>query len=127
MGLSSANAKITNAHDFWTKEFSYEPANADKGDDFWYAKPLRIQAPSDEKLKPQIMWVHLHSTGYSGVFNQYVEINCKEPIKSHIMIGADENMSLKDSMAIDWDPWNDDYKYRIDRNVVGELFSFYCK
>ena len=129
VSLSSANAKINNGNDFF-KNQQVEVFNQPLGDGVksttWYAKPLRIQLPENNALKPEVMWLQVYSTGYTGAFNQYVEINCKEPVKFHIMTADGDKISFKTSMAYPDDPWDDNFINHIDRDAVGGIFSYYC-
>lgn len=62
-------------------------------------------------------------------FNQYVEIDCKEPIKSYVRTAEGEKIIFKDSMAL---PNNREkthdtiYPFRMDRGAVEGIFSYYC-
>lgn len=132
MAFSPANAKINNGNDFLNKqnvELYYDPLGDGVRGTTWSANPLRIQSPNNQSLKPEVMWIHLHSEGYYGLFNQYVEINCKEPVKSHIMTADGEKISLKKSMSYPDTPestYDTTYPDRIDRAVVESIFSYYC-
>lgn len=75
VSLGSVNAKINNANDFFADqnvEVYDQPAGDGVRSTSWYAKPLRIQAPENESLKPKVMWLHVYSEGFTGNFNQYV-------------------------------------------------------
>ena len=127
--LGSANAKINNGNDFFKNqqvEVFEQPVGDGVRSPTGDAKPLRIQLPENNALKPEVMWLQVYSDGYTGVFNQYVEINCKEPVKSHIMTADGDKISLKKSMAYPDDPWDKNFTDRIDRDAVGGIFSYYC-
>ena len=122
--LGSANAKFNNGNDFFKNqqvEVFEQPVGDGVRSTTWYAKPLRIQLPENNALKPEVMWLQVYSDGYTGVFNQYVEINCKEPVKSHIMTADGDKISLKKSMAYPDDPWDKNFTDRIDRDAVGGI------
>ena len=130
--LGHANARIHNANDFYSEqnvELYFEPLGDGYRGTTWFAKPLRIDAPKDSSLKPEIMWLHLYSEGYYGFFNQYVIVNCKEPTKSHIRTADGDKISFKQSMAYPNNPeqtHDTTYPYRIDRAVVESIFKHYC-
>ena len=128
--VTSATAKVKNADDFYAHKavkLYYEPL--DHRGTQWYADPLRINSPENDNLKPENFWLHVYSEGYYGFFNQYVEIDCKEPIKSHVRTADGEKISFKDSMALPNNPeqtHDTTYPFRIDRGAVEGIFSYYC-
>ncbi|OXL24651.1 hypothetical protein [Psychrobacter sp. DAB_AL32B] len=129
VSLNSTNAKINNGNDFFNNqqvEVFDQPLGDGVRSTTWYAKPLRVQLPENNALKPEVMWLQVYSDGYTGIFNQYVEINCKEPVKSHIMTADGDKISLKKSMAYPNNPRDKNFTDRIDRDAVGGIFSYYC-
>lgn len=129
--LSSANAAIDNASQFYQNqevELYYDMIDSSRGTT-WYAKPLRINSPQDNSSKPDNMWLHVWSDGYYGFFNQYVEIDCKNPIKSHVRTADGNKISFKESMSYSDNPEttiDTTYPYRINRGAVEGLFEYYC-
>lgn len=129
VALNSTNAKINNGNDFFNNqqvEVFDQPLGDGVRSTTWYAKPLRVQLPENDALKPEVMWLQVYSDGYTGIFNQYVEINCKEPAKSHIMTADGDKISLKKSMSYPDNPRDKNFTDRIDRDAVGGIFSYYC-
>lgn len=98
----------------------------DKSTD-WRATPVMVVSENAKTKKPEIIFLYIESEGYRGAFANSVQINCVKPTQSFIKANNDKNISLKTSMAFEADPWNDNFQYRMGRNVVEGLFAKFCK
>ncbi|HAO59186.1 MAG TPA: hypothetical protein DCQ89_02015 [Psychrobacter sp.] len=126
-----AIAKIKNADDLFSieeVEIWDDPVGDGVRSTTWTAKPFVILSPSDRKLKPEVMMLYVSATGYEGVFENLVQIDCKNPVKSHVVDGNPNgrNISFKESMAYPDDPWDENFGKRIDRKAVEGLFRHFC-
>lgn len=94
----------------------------------WYANPYAVLSPTKRHLKPEIMMIYVSSEGYSNGFENLVQLNCKNPIQSHIVHDPlnDRSISFKESMAYPNNRSDKNFVNRLDRGAVEALFNRYC-
>lgn len=112
---------------FDIKEVEIYEIPLDHRSNTWYATPMYVMSVNKKTKKPDLIQFYVEERGYSGVFQDAVVIDCTYPNKSFIDRGDNGRISLKDSMAINSTPWDDNYKDHIARGAVNALFKRYCK
>ena len=134
LGLSLASVAVANPNQGADAKKYFKGTNVqihhipmDARSDTWFATPHKVMSFNNKTKKPDIISVLVEGRGYSPEFKGTVVVNCGKPTASYLDRGANEKISLKDSMAIEFDAWNDDRNDNIPRGAVNGLFKRYCK
>ena len=104
-----------------------EPVTETEKTTDWYASPIMVMNESEKTKKPVAIFFFVESTGYQGAFANNVQIDCVNPSKSFVKMDNNETISLKTSMAFEENPYDDNFKYRMDRKAVEGIFAKFCK
>lgn len=104
-----------------------EPVTETEKTTDWYASPIMVMNENAKTKKPEAIFFFVKSTGYYGAFENHVQINCVNPSESFVKMDNNKTISLKTSMAFEENPYDDNFKYRIDRKAVEGIFAKFCK